>query len=279
MAHYFVGDIQGCDEALQRLLDLVDFSPSRDVLHPVGDLVNRGPASLAVLRRMQALEDAAQPVLGNHDLHLLATYCGGRSPSSKDTLDEVLQAPDREALLDWLSRQPLARMAQGVLMVHAGVLPQWTVNETLKLAEEVQAAVTEAVRRKNARFWQEMYGNDPRQWQAQWQGMARIRVVINALTRLRFCTDAGEMEFDTKESASQAPAGHRPWFEVPERQTRGQRIAFGHWSTLGRLQDPFLWSLDSGCVWGGALSAMRLQPSDQTGSWISVPAHPDKISP
>jgi bis(5'-nucleosyl)-tetraphosphatase (symmetrical) len=280
MAHYFVGDIQGCDEALQRLLDRVDFSPSRDVLLPVGDLVNRGPQSLAVLRRLHALGTSALPVLGNHDLHLLAVHCGGRALAPKDTLGAVLAAPDRAALLTWLSEQPLARQMDGVLMVHAGVLPPWTVAQTLALAQEVQSAVQQAVQAQDAGFWQQMYGNRPRQWRDDLAGMDRIRVVINGLTRLRFCSDAGEMEFDTKESASQAPAGYRPWFEVKGRQTQHQPIAFGHWSTLGRLGDPLLWSLDSGCVWGGHLTAVRPSALGQAPTWFSVPALADgSVSP
>ena len=256
MALYLIGDVQGCDSALGRLLDVIDFSPSRDRLVLLGDLVNRGPQSLAVLRRMVALGDAAACVLGNHDLHLLAVSQGVRKPHRSDTVADILAAPDREALLTWLRHRPLALQAQGVLMVHAGVLPQWTAARALQLAAEVERVLQGA---DWSVFMHQMYGNEPDQWHDGLQGAARLRVIVNALTRLRFCTADGRMEFATKDrAADDAPPGHMAWFDVPGRQTATDVVAFGHWSTLGWLDRPDVIALDTGCVWGGCLSAVRL---------------------
>lgn len=250
-----IGDVQGCDDALGRLLAHVGFSPSRDTLYLLGDLVNRGPQSLAVLRRVIALDGAARCVLGNHDLHLLALTQGVRKPHRSDTLQAVLEAPDRPALTDWLRAQPLALQAHGWLMVHAGVLPQWTAAQTLALAGEVHAVLAGP---HWADFLRQMYGNQPDHWHDKLQGAERLRVVVNALTRLRFCTVAGVMDFDTKDSADAAPPGFLPWFDVPGRGSTDTPVAFGHWSTLGLLQRPDVLALDTGCVWGGCLSAARL---------------------
>ena len=255
MAMYLIGDVQGCNEALGRLLDTIGFSPSRDTLYLLGDLVNRGPDSLGVLRRLMALEDSARPSLGNHDLHLLAAAHGVRPPSRKDTFADVLQAPDRPALLQWVARQPLARQAGGVLMVHAGVLPCWSADQVISLAGELGAVLQSS---ELPGFLRVMYGNLPKAWQDDLQGMDRLRVIVNALTRLRFCTPAGEMEFNSTEAADQGPAGYLPWFEVPGRLTADTTVAFGHWSTLGWKNLPRLLSLDTGCVWGGCLSTVRL---------------------
>jgi bis(5'-nucleosyl)-tetraphosphatase (symmetrical) len=255
MALYCIGDIQGCDAALGRLFDLIDFSPSRDTVYLLGDLVNRGPDSLGVLRRLSALGNAAQCLLGNHDLHLLAAAHGVRPLKQQDTLQAVLAAPDHLALLAWLRQQKLARLAHGVLMVHAGVLPAWTVQRTLALAGEVEAVLQSPALPE---FLREMYGNAPDHWDDSLGGMARLRVIVNVLTRLRFCTAQGVMEFDSKEGTGTAPAGFMPWFDVPARQTGSTPIAFGHWSTLGLINQPALMALDTGCVWGGCLSAVNL---------------------
>ena len=260
MAVYLIGDVQGCDEALQRLLHTIDFSPSRDTLYLLGDLVNRGPDSLAVLRRLHALQGSAHCVLGNHDLHALAVASGVRRPSRMDTLSALLQEPDRNTLLDWLRQQPLALQAHGVLMVHAGVLPQWSAADTLTHAAELQSVLRGP---QATDFLAQMYGNDPSRWNDALLGLPRLRVIVNALTRLRFCAADGTMEFDTKESADGAPAGFMPWFDVPGRRTAGDVVAFGHWSTLGWLDRPDVLALDSGCVWGGCLSALRLQANGQ----------------
>ncbi|MFO1245066.1 MAG: symmetrical bis(5'-nucleosyl)-tetraphosphatase [Ramlibacter sp.] len=260
MALYLIGDVQGCDAALGRLLAQLDFSPSRDTLYLLGDLVNRGPDSAAVLRRLMALGDAARCLLGNHDLSLLAVAHGVRAPHRNDTLDSVLLAPDREALLHWLRHQRLALQAHGVLMVHAGVLPSWTVAQTLALAAEVEAVLRGP---QPGAFLAQMYGNQPDRWDDTLAGADRLRVIVNALTRLRFCTPDGAMDLKTSGGLASQPPGHVPWFDVPGRRTADHTVAFGHWSTLGLLLRPNLLSLDTGCVWGGCLSAVRLGADGQ----------------
>ncbi len=260
MALYLIGDIQGCDTALQHLLDTLAFSPSRDTLCVLGDLVNRGPDSAAVLRRMMGYGDAARCLLGNHDLNLLAVAQGVHKPHRKDTLHTVLEAPDRTAMLDWLRQQRLAMLLalpsnQALLMVHAGVLPAWTATKTIALAREVETVLQGP---DAPAFFQTMYGNAPNAWSDTLTGTDRLRVIVNALTRLRFCTAQGAMEFETKEGADGAPAGYMPWFDVPQRHTADVIVAFGHWSTLGWLGRSDVLSLDTGCVWGGALSALRV---------------------
>lgn len=272
MAMYLIGDVQGCDAALQRLLETLAFSPSRDTLVLLGDLVNRGPESDKVLRRLMAYGSSARCLLGNHDLHLLAVAHGTRAAHRNDTLDCVLQAPDRNTLLDWLRRQHLALSIATPhapwLLVHAGVLPQWTVSQTLALAAEVQAVLQGP---QAPDFFHQMYGNTPDHWHDDLVGMERLRVVVNALTRLRFCTAQGVMEFATKEGAGTAPAGYLPWFDVPDRRTRDATLAFGHWSTLGWLGRSDVYSLDSGCVWGGCLTALEIS----TGSAMAPPRRHD----
>ena len=255
MALYLIGDVQGCDAALGRLLEKIDFSASRDTLYMLGDLVNRGPESGAVLRRLIAYGDAARCLLGNHDLSLLAVAHGRRAPHGNDTMDKVLLARDRSELLEWLRWQRMAIRAHGLLMVHGGVLPQWDVAQTLRLAAEVEAVLRGP---GLVDFLSEMYGNEPAQWDDSLKGAARLRVIVNALTRLRFCTPEGVMDLKASGAAHEAPCGYLPWFEVPGRKTAGTTIAFGHWSTLGYLQRPDIISLDTGCVWGGALSALQL---------------------
>jgi bis(5'-nucleosyl)-tetraphosphatase (symmetrical) len=278
MAMYLIGDVQGCDAPLQQLLDKLAFSPSRDTLFVLGDLVNRGPASDAVLRRLMGYGDAARCLLGNHDLHLLAVAHGARAPHRKDTLDGVLQAHDRAALLHWLAHQHLAMLEKlgdhKLLMVHAGVLPAWTATKTIALAGEVEALLRSS---DATDFFHTMYRNTPNAWQSSLRGNDRIRVVVNALTRLRFCTADGQMEFDTKDSADAAPPGYMPWFNVPERRTANNTVAFGHWSTLGWMHRSDVLALDSGCVWGGCLSALRVaagakgQPMEQELIQVKCP--------
>lgn len=270
MTVYWVGDVQGCDAALGRLLDRVDFSVSRDTLVVLGDLVNRGPASEQVLRRLMTMGTSAQCVLGNHDLHWLAVAAGAGHPKPMDTLGGLLQAPDRQALLDWLRQQRMAIWGHGVLSVHAGVLPSWTLAQTLSLAAEVESVL----RGPDVNdFLHQMYGNTPTAWRDDLSGVDRLRVVVNALTRLRFCSADGEMEFATKEGADAAPVGFMPWFDVPGRRTREMTVAFGHWSTLGLLHRQDVWAMDTGCVWGGCLSAMRLG-ADGQGEVIQVKCEP-----
>jgi len=259
MALYLIGDVQGCDSALQRLLDKISFSASRDTLYLLGDLVNRGPDSAGVLRRLMAYGAAAQCLLGNHDLHLLAIAQGVRQPGRKDTLQGILAAPDRQAMLDWLRRQHMAILKQvgghEVLMVHAGVLPSWSATQTIALASEVETALRGPAL---GEFLRQMYGDEPTMWSDSLHGPARLRVIVNALTRLRFCTMDGRMEFTSNEGADAAPTGYLPWFEVPGRKTAGMTLAFGHWSMLGWLARSGVLALDTGCVWGGCLSAVRL---------------------
>jgi bis(5'-nucleosyl)-tetraphosphatase (symmetrical) len=250
-----VGDVQGCDAALAQLLDLSGFSPSRDTLVMLGDLVNRGPDSLGVLKRLQTLGDAAKCLLGNHDLHLLAVAHGARGLQHGDTFADVLADPARDSWIDWLRHRPLALSEGGWLCVHAGLLPQWTAKQAVVLAAEVEQQLRGP---DIGAFLATMYGNDPRRWDDALAGPARWRVVVNALTRLRFCTADGEIDFKTKEGAGAAPPGHFPWFEVADRRSAGEPIAFGHWSTLGLIDRPELLALDTGCVWGGALSAARV---------------------
>ena len=267
MAVYLIGDIQGCSEPLERLLRKLDFSPSRDTLFVLGDLVNRGPDSAGVLRRLMALGNSVQCVLGNHDLHALAVATGMRHSSRMDTLQDLLHAPDRDTLLDWLRHQHMALHAHGMLMVHAGVLPQWSTAQTLRLAAEVEAVLQGPDWQD---FLRQMYGNQPAAWDDALVGIERLRVTVNALTRLRFCTAQGVMEFETKDSALAAPEGCMPWFDVPGRQTAQEVVAFGHWSTLGWLNRSDVWALDSGCVWGGCLSALVLDPTHQQHTLIQV---------
>jgi bis(5'-nucleosyl)-tetraphosphatase (symmetrical) len=255
MALYLIGDVQGCDAPLGRLLEEIDYSPSRDTLYLLGDLVNRGPASGAVVRRLMGYGDSAQCLLGNHDLSLLAVAHGRRAPHRNDTMDKVLLAPDRGALIEWLRHQRMAIHAHGLLMVHGGVLPQWDAAQTLRLAAEVE----DVLRGPGlVDFLSEMYGNQPAQWDDALKGADRLRVIVNALTRLRFCTPEGVMDLKSSGGPADAPPGYLPWFDVPGRKTADTTIAFGHWSTLGLLQRRDIISLDTGCVWGGCLSALRL---------------------
>ena len=275
MALYLIGDVQGCDAALSLLLQHLAFSPSRDQLVLLGDLVNRGPSSAAVLRRMMALQGAAQCVLGNHDLHALAVAHGVRAPHRNDTLGDLLKAHDSAVLLDWLRQQPLALRHHHCLMVHAGVLPAWGAEQTLALASEVQAVLRST---QLAEFLPQLYGNTPAVWQDSLQGVDRWRCIVNVLTRLRFCTPEGQMEFNTKEGAGHAPVGYLPWFDVPQRQTGDHRIAFGHWSTLGWLDRSDVACLDTGCVWGGVLTALELRADGSWGERVQVP-NPDGAAP
>ena len=267
MTRYAVGDLQGCDEELRALLARLKFSPDRDQLWFVGDLVNRGPASLATLRLVHALRANATVVLGNHDLHLLAIAHGARRGRSSDTLDELLAAKDREPLLDWLLEQPLAHAEGSDLMVHAGVVPQWTVALTLSLAAEVSAAL----RRDPAALFRQMYGNEPDRWDERLAGAERVRFVINVLTRMRVCTADGRVDISLKGEPPPAPSPLRPWFEHERRATRDARVIFGHWSALGLVRRPGIVGLDTGCVWGGALTAFDLDAERQP---VSVPCRP-----
>lgn len=268
MAVYLMGDVQGCDGALAALLDSVAFSASRDTLVLLGDLVNRGPDSAGVLRRAMRMGAAVQVLLGNHDLSLLALAEGKRPPHANDSLAGVLTAPDRDAMLEWLRHGRMALHDWGLLMVHGGVLPAWTVARTLELAGEVESALQGPDR---PAFLASLYGNEPDHWRDTLQGADRLRVIVNALTRIRFCTADGHMDMRASGPPEQAPAGFMPWYDVPGRKTAGTPIAFGHWSALGYRKRDDIVALDTGCVWGRELSALRLGGSMAEHERIQVP--------
>ena len=261
MARFAIGDIQGCCDELKALLARCKFSADRDELWFVGDLVNRGPQSLETLRFVRALGANATVVLGNHDLHLLAVRFGSkRKPRDDDTLDEVLSAPDRDQLLEWLLGRPLAVFDEprGDLLVHAGLVPEWTPRAAAKLAREV-----EAVLRDDARtLFDAMYGNKPDKWSDSLRGMDRLRFVINAFTRMRFCHGDGTVDLKVKGSPGDQPEGMYPWFDAPGRKSADIRVVCGHWSTLGYKRRRDLLALDTGCVWGGSLTAVNLDGDD-----------------
>jgi bis(5'-nucleosyl)-tetraphosphatase (symmetrical) len=251
MATYAIGDIQGCFDELQALLEKVKFA-KRDRVWFVGDLVNRGPKSLEVLRFVRDLGERAVVVLGNHDLHLVTQHEGFAKPRKDDTFTDVLDASDRRALVDWLRTRPLMHTEGDYAMVHAGLLPQWSVTKALELSREVEAALRGPDYRS---FLANMYGSKPDEWRDDLKGWDRLRVIVNAMTRMRFCTPEGKMDFQAK--GSKAPKGLRPWFDV--RPKEKQRLVFGHWSALGLKVTERLAGLDSGCVWGGKLTALRLE--------------------
>ena len=256
MSIYVVGDIQGCHTELAQLLDKISFNQAADQLWLVGDLVNRGPDSLAVLRLVKSLGESAITVLGNHDLHLLAVAEGAATLHRSDTLDEVLSAPDRDELLAWLRNQRLLHVSDDFVLVHAGLLPSWTIKQAAKLAREVEVAL-----RGNdyVAFLAHMYGNQPNHWSDDLTGYKRLRVITNALTRMRICTDSGEMEFKFKAEQQNIPNGYRAWFEVPGRASSKATAVFGHWSALGLMVKKNAIALDTGCLWGGPLTAIRLE--------------------
>jgi len=258
--HYLVGDIQGCASALDRLLDEIAFSPSRDHLYVLGDLINRGPASLATLRRLRGLGAAASCVLGNHDWHLLAVAAGVRPRHRSDTLDDILDAPDREDWLAWVRTRRMAIYERGWLMLHAGVVPQWDLATTLELAADLEQSLRQRPPRE---FLAALFGNEPARWSDSLDGDERLRFTLNTLTRIRFVADDGTLEFQTKDGADAAPPGFRPWFDVPGRRTAGVPVAFGHWSSLGLVDRKDLLGLDTGCVWGGRLTAVRIDGGER----------------
>jgi bis(5'-nucleosyl)-tetraphosphatase (symmetrical) len=261
-----IGDIQGCDTALGRLLDKIGFQRDRDRLWLTGDLVNRGPGSVEVLRRVKNLGESAVTVLGNHDLHLLAVAAGTVAPGRTDTLDDVLAAPDREDLIDWLRRRPLLHHDRnvGACMVHAGLAPSWSIDEAARLAAEVEARLREPGWKA---FLAEMYGDEPAAWNPKLVGSSRLRAIVNYLTRMRFCAPDGKLHFDYKGPPGTQPAPLIPWYAAPGRKSVNERIICGHWSALGARQRDNVFALDSGCVWGGHLTALRI---DGSPAWTSV---------
>lgn len=256
MATYAVGDIQGCYTTFTHLLQAIGFSAARDRLWLVGDLINRGPDSLAVLRWAREHQHALRVVLGNHDLHALAVAGGHAEEKHQDTLQPLLAAPDRAELLDWLRTRSLAHGEGEYLMVHAGVLPQWDARQTLELAQEVEAELRGP---GHDQFFAHMYGNQPNRWDDKLHGMARLRLITNALTRLRVCHPDGSMDFRFKGELPDVPPGLLPWFDLAGRRSRGSAVLFGHWSALGLLLRDDVIGLDTGCLWGGQLTALRLE--------------------
>ncbi len=269
MATYAIGDVQGCYDTLRRLLDLLRFEPSRDQLCFAGDLVNRGPQSLQTLRFVHGLGAAALSVLGNHDLHLLALANGGRK-GRRDTLEQVLAAPDRDELLDWLRRQPLLHEpADGSMaLLHAGLPPQWDLMQARRCAREAEAVLRGA---DYSDLLRDMYGDEPNLWDDRLSGIRRLRFIINCYTRLRYCDAQGNMDFKPKGAPGTQPPDLLPWFAVPARRSAGTLLVFGHWSTLGRVHWPQhrIYGLDTGAIWGGRLTALRLE--DQVLASVESP--------
>lgn len=272
---FAIGDLQGCHAPLATLLAQPALQGSQVVY--AGDLVNRGPASLATLRHIIQHPDSMQAILGNHDLHLLAIAAGIRQPGKHDTLQTILAAPDRDDLIDWLRHRPLALHRNGFLLVHAGVLPQWSCTQTLELAQEIEQAL-------RGPHWRDclamLYRPCPNHWSHKLNAGERLQVAAKALTRLRFCTPQGEMEFSSTDNATHPPAGYLPWFDVPDRRTADTPIVFGHWSTLGLLMRPDLIGLDTGCVWGGKLTAVRLEadPTQRRVVQVACPQAQDPLA-
>ncbi len=253
MTTYAIGDVQGCYDELSRLLDLIQFNEHQDCLWFAGDLVNRGPKSLEVMRLVMSLPQVVC-VLGNHDLHCCAISFNAESSLSYDTLDAILSAPDRDEIIHWLLQQPLIHSEKNWTLVHAGIPPQWTLDQTLERAHEV-----ESVLRSDAAvdFFKQMYGNQPDLWNNQLTGWDRLRCITNHLTRMRYCTEQGKLNLTMK--ATQAPKGYAPWFSFPNQLASHEKIIFGHWAALqGKVAEKNIFAIDTGCVWGGKLTALRL---------------------
>jgi bis(5'-nucleosyl)-tetraphosphatase (symmetrical) len=269
VAVYAIGDIQGCYRRLRELLDRLDFDAAADRLWLCGDLVNRGDGSLATLRFVRDLGDRAITVLGNHDLHLIAVASGARDarPHKGDTLDDILAAPDRDELLEWLRHRPLIHRdtALGWTMVHAGLPPQWSVDQAIERADEVSTVLRSP---EHARWLGLMYGNKPDRWAQDLPRDERLRFTVNCLTRMRYCSADGRLDLKSKGPPGTQRAGMLPWYAVPNRRSAAQRILFGHWSALGRHEAHNVMALDTGCVWGGHLSAVRLDAP--TPVWTQV---------
>lgn len=256
MARYAIGDIHGCFETFERLLERISFDPTGDRLWLTGDLINGGPDSLRTLRWVVEHQENVDTVLGNHDLHMLAVASGARQMREKDTFSELLKAPDADELLAWLKAQPLVRKQEGYLMVHAALLPQWSAEDALRLSGEAQRMLRSD---KAPDFFEHMYGNKPAHWREDLEGHDRLRVVVNAMTRLRTLARTGAMRFDFSGPLEALPAGHTPWFQTSRPAWRDHKVIFGHWSALGLHKVGPICALDSGCVWGGKLTALRLE--------------------
>lgn len=257
MPVYAVGDLQGCLDPLKRLLDTVGFDPAADRLWLVGDLVNRGPRSLEALRFVRQLGDTAVTVLGNHDLHLLAIHNGVHRVRRRDTVQAILDAPDRDLLMDWLRARPLMHHDAhlGWTMIHAGLPPQWDLDTASDCAAEVESVLRG---QDHGRFLERMYGDEPNLWSPTLEGWDRLRFITNCFTRLRYCTADGRVDMEYKGAPGGQPPHLMPWFAVPGRRSTGHRIVFGHWSTLGFYQGDDVLALDTGCVWGQHMTLARL---------------------
>jgi bis(5'-nucleosyl)-tetraphosphatase (symmetrical) len=278
VALYAIGDVQGCDRELGELLRQLDFSPDRDRAWFVGDLVNRGPDSLKVLRRVRALGEAATVVLGNHDLHLLAVAQGAAEQRSGDTLAQVLDAPDCDALLDWLAHRPLMHVdaGLGLALVHAGLVPEWDVATAMACARELE----NSLRRQARTLFRTLYGNKPDRWDPGLKGAERLRFITNCFTRLRCLDRDGRLALNAKQSPKKAvAAGLVPWFEAKNARWRGTQVIFGHWSTLGYYRNPDVIGLDTGCVWGGSLTALRLDLPQEQPVQVQCAGNGFKTSP
>ena len=263
---YAVGDIQGCAPSLKALVKKI---PKKSNMIFLGDLVNRGPDSLGTLRQLKSLQESgrAECILGNHDLHLLAIDAGLRNTKGLDTVDAILKAPDRKELIHWIRNRPMALSNGKVLTVHAGVLPQWDLQQTIECAQEVEKALRSKFYKD---FLANMYGNTPNKWSNSLKGYERLRLITNALTRMRFCTPSGQMEFESKEGLENGPKGYIPWFNVPKRKTADTLVYFGHWSTLGLLRRRNVIGLDTGCVWGGKLTALEIANSNKDSKDLEI---------
>ena len=259
MATYAVGDLQGCLEPLKCLLEQVKFDPVQDKLWLVGDLVNRGPASLETLRFLYAMRDSLVCVLGNHDLHLIAVAYNAERLKKNDTLREIVEAPDCPQLIEWLRQMPLIHhdSQRDITLVHAGIPPQWTIEKALLRAAEVEKALRDDT--QLPMFLDGMYGNEPAKWDKKLHGIGRLRVITNYFTRMRFCTPDGKLDLQSKEGLYTAPPGYAPWFSYAQRKAAGRKIIFGHWAALeGQCDVPGLFALDTGCVWGGSMTLMNV---------------------
>jgi bis(5'-nucleosyl)-tetraphosphatase (symmetrical) len=273
MAVYAIGDVQGCFDELQALLELIGFNPAEDRLWFAGDLVNRGPKSLQTLRFIRCLGNGAVSVLGNHDLHLIAMSLGHKLSDDDHTLDAILAAPDREELIQWLRQQPLLHHdeALGFTMIHAGLPPQWDLTLAQHCAHEVEAVLRSD---ELPDFIEHMYGNKPRRWTDSLSGWGRLRFIVNCFTRLRFCDADGRLKLKYKGPPGSQPPEYLPWFELPGRMSRDMNIVFGHWSTLGPSNVPGIYPLDTACLWGGELTALRI---DSTPQWFRLPCDGQQV--
>jgi bis(5'-nucleosyl)-tetraphosphatase (symmetrical) len=263
---YAVGDIQGCTPSLKALVKKI---PKKSNMIFLGDLVNRGPDSLGALRQLKSLQESgrAECILGNHDLHLLAIDAGLRNTKGLDTVDAILKAADRKELIHWMRNRPMALSNGKILAVHAGVLPQWDLQQTIECAQEVEKVLRSKFYKD---FLANMYGNTPNKWNNSLKGYERLRLITNALTRMRFCSPSGQMEFESKEGLENGPKGYIPWFNVPKRKTADTLVYFGHWSTLGLLRRNNVIGLDTGCVWGGKLTALEIANSNKDSKDLEI---------